>query len=393
MKKVHGFVFSQTQKVFLGISVVLLFIAGAGYLFTSQNEASLTVIVPAVKNEAFIVELDYGKKQLTTTTYSAEAKKILSTKQIPLDDYLASSSTNVLGANDAVQYNPTTKDIFFLTNGSADMGGICVNKDGSCVSRLYRIGNDESFPKVIFESEKISLNWVVNSFDDSILLSHSEASGSYLTKISAETGKVIFARNLEVGDHEGLGNFVVSADGKYTYQASTDRGDGASSAHLRLRIIDNTNGNLTNKEIFTGSVLAETNISPDNRYFAFYVEGASIFTPKLNVFDLKNTKLAEIPYEGEVVNRGLRWSGDSSKLIQILRQGLVSYDLTTKTTAKLPVDSTKAPYVFAWGPSKDLILYMSTDKLIKMFDVNSGSSTIIPIATTDTSGVNSATWY
>ena len=393
-----------------GVVAVVLIVGVGAYLFVNKSantpspsstalstqptnsETPLNTqnnIIPDVRNEIFIATT--GDGVVNILIFNPIKNEVIASKKILLDASLSHSSTGAYGSNDSVQYNPKTKEIFFSTQGSSDYDGSCINKDGTCTSRLYKVSLDQTKPTIIFESNSPPINWAVNSFDNSLLLSFLEGKTQTLKKISAQNGKVIFAKDYQIKVNTGLTDFVLSKDGKYTYQASKESVDGKWFYEiLRLRKVDNLTGDITEQEIFGGEAVEyETNLSPDNNYLAFY-SGARE-QAKLYIYEIPTKKLINVQYQGSIGNYNLFWSGDSKKLLHLLKNSLTYYDIPSAKSALITGDPQQTNYVYAWAPSTNYFAYQSQDGGIKIFDLQKNQ--VIDTQTKAEIEVKGISWY
>ena len=344
-----------------------------------------------LKNEIFIATNKDGV--LSILIFDPNKNMAVTSKEIPLEDSLSTYSSNgAWGANNAVQYNPKTQEIFFSTGGQAAYDGSCINKDGTCVSRLYKIGLEQTKPIIIFESNSMPVNWVVNSFDNSLLLSFLDGKTQTIKKINTQDGKVVFSKEYLTKPQMGLTDFVLSIDGKFTYQASKESVDGKWFYEiLRLRKINNANGDISEQEIFGGEAVEyETNLSPDNNYFAFYSGARNL--SKLYIYEISTQKLTNVPYQGSIGNNNLLWSGDSKKLLYLLKNSLTYYDIPTSKSTLVIGDTQQTTYVYAWAASTNYFAYQSQNGGVKIFDVKN-SRVIDTQIKTSVSEVNGVSWY
>lgn len=267
-----------------------------------------------------------------------------------------------------MQYNPKTKEIFFSTQGYEEYGSFCTNKDGACVSRLYKVSLDQTKPTILFESKMPPASWIVNSFDNSLLLSFLDGKTQSVKKIDGQDGKVIFTKEYQIKENTALANFVLSKDGKYTYQASKESVDEKQYYEiLRLRKVDNSNGDMTEQEIFSGKRIEQkTNLSPDNNYLAFY--SSTRESEKLYIYEIPTKKLINVPYQGPISGTNLLWSGDSKKLLQVLKYSLTYYDILSAKSVLISSDPEEYIGIFAWSPSVNYFVSFYNGGL-KIFDV------------------------
>lgn len=348
--------------------------------------------IPDVRNEIFIAASE--DDDVNIMIYNSGKNEVIASKKISLNAFLSYYGAGSANSNYSVQYNPKTKEIFFSTVGTSGYDGSCINKDGTCVSRIYKVGLEQTKPIIIFESNYPPSHWVVNSFDNSLLLSFLiEEKNDTLLKISSQDGKIIFEKEYQYKENTGYGHLVISKDGKYTYQARTESVDGKwSDENLRLRKIDNLTGDMTEQEIFSGEAIDhDTNLSPDNNYLAFY-SGLGTQTPaKLYIYEISTKKLTNIPYQGSVRNYNLLWSGDSKKLLHQLKGSLTYYDILSAKSILITGDLQQYPYIYAWAPSVDYFLYQLQDSGIKIYNVQTNQVIDTQIKAKD--DIENISWY
>jgi hypothetical protein len=356
------------MKTKILLTIVLLVSLGVVWRSVSKqiNRPSFQDnFIPDIKNELFTATAEDGV--LMVSIYSPVKNKIIVSKKILLNAPLGPASTNLYGANDSVQYNAKTKEVFFSTQGYSDRGGDCLNKDGTCVSRIYKISLDQTEPTILFESATPPKNWLVNSFDDSLLLSFFTERSQILKKISGQDGKVIFTKEYEMKEDTGLTDFILSRDGTYTYQARTESVDGKWFYKiLKLRRIDNLNGDVGEQDIFSGEeVWGKVGLSPDNNYLTFYLREQE----KVYVYEIPRKKIIDLPYRESIRNYSLLWSGDSKKLLCTIGDSLAFYDILSKKSVVIADDLRQISYFHAWAPSINYIAYQSPDREMKILDI------------------------
>jgi len=401
---------ANSALIFGMVAVALIAVGVGAYFFVNKSEntpspSSTTFstqptnsetpldtqnnFISEMKNEAFIATTE--ERILNILIFNPIKNEVVASQKISLDAFLGSASTNSHGANDSVQYNPKTKEIFFSTQGYSDYDGSCTNKDGTCISRLYKISLDQIKPTILFESNNPPTNWIVNTFDNSLLLSFLEGKTQSLKKINGQDGKVIFTKDYQIKENTGLTDFVLSKDGKFTYQASKESVDGKWFYEiLRLRKIDNSNGDVAEQEIFGGEAVEyETNLSPDNNYLAFY--SGTREPAKLYIYEIPTKKLVNVPYQGSIGNNNLLWSGDSKKLLHLLKNSLTYYDVLSAKSILITGDPQQTGYVYAWAPSVNYFVYQSQDGGIKIFDAQKNQ--VIDTRTKAKIEVKGVSWY
>ncbi len=392
---------TKTIPTTLGILIVLLFtgLAGASVLLFNQDVEEEVVLEEDMEEGKYALENDETIKSgvseifiATTENYddflnilifSPSKKQVVFSKKISLDAPLADSKSHSSGSNDSVQYNPKTKEIFFSTKGYSDFaGGPCQNKDGTCISRFYKIGIDQDKPTVLFESNNPPSQWIVNSFDNSLLLTfwEDDYKSQFLKKISGQDGKTIFKKeDYQVKKNTRLNDFMLSEDGEYTFQTVTkQQNEVPLTETLVLRKINNSNGDVIEQKVFEGQHIScsNTNLSPDNNYLAFYADHLTYLeTPaNLYIYEISTKKLINIPYQGSIHSSRLIWSGDSKKLLYFPKNSLAYYDIPMSKNVFISGEPRLAYDVYIWAPSINYFAYKSQNNEIKIFDIQKSQS-------------------
>lgn len=350
--------------------------------------------VPTVEKEMFIATVqDKENGLLNFVIFNPTESKVVVSKEISFDSLLGLDN-QAWGTNSNVQYNHKTKEIFFWIRGYSHYDGSCINKDGTCVSRLYKISLDQTKPMILFESNVLPHSWVVNSFDNSLLLSFLEKKTQSIKKINGQDGKVVFTKEYQFSEENpSLTEFVLSQDGKDTYQAGSEFIKGKSPYEvLRIRKIDNSSGDITEQEISRGGWFSYgTDISPDNNYLAFY-SGAT-GRQKLYIYEFSTKKLTNVSYEGLIKNYTLVWSGDSKKLLY-LTDTLNYYDIPSAKSVLVSGDPQNALYVYAWAPSVNYFVYRPQDNSgIKIFDMQNNQVIDTQFKTKSVADIKGIGWY
>jgi len=371
-------IFNNKKILITTVIVFVVIILGlASYFIYSKIQKTEVINNPSLEFKNLFIATSEGNV-LDIAIFDPVKNEVILSKKFPFDDHLSMFTKSAgWGANNAIQYDPKTQEIFYSTQGRSEYDGSCINKDGTCKSRIYKIGLNQEKPNVIFESDILPTNWIVDSSDNSLLLSFFESDKQTLKKIRRENGKEIFTKEYQIKEHTNLADFVLSNDGKFTYQASKESAEGKWFHEiLRLRKIDNANGNVSEQEIFGGEAIEyETDLSPDNDYLAFY-SGISE-SAKLYIYQISSKKLINVPYQGSIGNYNLLWSGDNKKLLYLLQNPDLTnnnvittyYDLTTSRSIPASGDIQKVRYVYSWAPSNNYVVYKSVDGTAKIFDI------------------------
>ena len=298
---------------------------------------------------------------------------------------LTSSSTSSIGSNNSVQYNPKTKDVFFFTENYSEHDGSCQYEEYDCLSLIRKTNfeKDED-AKVIYELEGSHQNWIVNSIDNSVFISHMEWNSQkqeveyVIEKISGENGEIVFKKNHSIKENVRLFDFALSSNGKYIYQLSSETNSASKNSEtLGLIRINVSDGSIDEQVIDKPSVHfhKETNISPDQKYLAFYAKNELfdlyVYEYDLYIYEIATNKLTGIPLRDPIHNYNLIWSGDSKKLFLLLENSPAYFDIEKSRFVPLPDELKKVNYAYSWAPSEKYLAYLSDEYILGIFDYDS----------------------
>lgn len=362
------------RKIF-SLTIALLLLtscSNAGVQNNANEENFSTENITQTNSVSQLGEVVFWAEQIeyngpiTINLFDLDSKKAVFQKEINLVDSLGPSSKGSSGSNYAVQYNPTTEEIFLFTRGeSMGMGDECVNKDGTCNDRIYKLEKNSDTPEVLYDLEGTISNWIVNPLDNSILLTqNTKDEGDTFKKIDTENGAVLFLVNNEYYGGRSLSEMKLSSSGKYTFQSGISYKDGLDEAYTSK--FDNTNGDREEFRVATGNGLyVMTNISPNEKYFVHY-EDKRLYLSEFG------KSLQMIEYEGSIENYNIFWSGDSKKFMIFTSEGVLYYDLNTKELIKVTENLYRG---VVWEPSVDNIVLVSD--VIDVYNAIDGTFTTI----------------
>lgn len=359
----------------------------------SPKDSSTEINKIGLKNEIFIAisNLDKDKNTFSIKINIIDAVngKVVLSKNIYHDWSIMPSGFNSANSNNSVQYNSITKDIYIATSGRSDMGGECINNDGTCFFRIYKINLEEESPRKIFESDDVVTNWLINDTDDSLVLSLSGEGVQSFRKINAQTGDVIFDKELNLSSGEYLADLILSNDKKYTYQLEVESFDEKGlNDNLKLIKFNNANGDFEEYQIYNGNTQRDVYLSPNNKYLAFYANKEN----DLYLYEFQNQKLLKTDYAGEVSNVTLLWSGDSSKIMQMLDGSLSYYDVTSFKNYLIKDSSEVASgYIYSWAPVNEYLVFNSQNTGLRLFDIERNES--VQIQSDKNVSVYGLSWY
>lgn len=351
---------NRTQKLL--IITVLASLILLGVELYKQYE-QLEFLPPAQETTHLFVATQKEDRSVTVTFYDLESQKGTQTQTFTPDDVLSATSAQSWGANDAVQYDSETNQIFYKTDGHGGMEGGCTNKDGTCADRIYKLEADGS-QKLLYQGGGSISHWIVDPANTAILLIESGKEWQIFTSISEEDGHALFTVPYEFAEQQSAADLRVTEDGAFTYQAAVAHTQGVGDI-LYLEKFNNQNGVYEERGIYTGLWIEPmTAVSPDGQYLAFY--GNSWEDQKLFLYNIENKTTTEIPFEGEISNFTLLWSGDSQKLIVNRKDGIAYYDAAKKTF----FNTYKDGYVFGWAPALHFFAFQGMNDL-KIYNTDS----------------------
>jgi len=365
------------SEIAIGIILLVAIIIGGLIWLGDKKQEKNVALIPLAEDEFkkednIISNSDVNKKAETKTNlfyatnddnkiivniFDSNNNTILNSKTITSDDILGFSSNSAVGANYAVQFNSQTKDVLFLTNGSSPYDGSCMNKDGTCFDRIYKINIDDTKqkPKIIFQTKDFIQNWIVNPEESSvivginILVNEMGSDKLVLKSINLSSGAVkTITENASAGE-----DLVLSSDAKYLFQV-------IGGDKLVLNRINVISGDIEKIDIYNGRIsLSEAYVSPNGRFAAFHQSG-------LKIYDVANNKMISHSYSGKIANFGLNWSGDSEKLTYILDNKIAYHDIVKDIDITIEQG---AGYVYGWAPSNQYIIYTSNKNSgVKFYD-------------------------
>jgi hypothetical protein len=164
-----------------------------------------------------------NSRKIQILLYSAIDGKKINSFSIELDDPLMPvSSATSSGSNDSVQYNHETSQVYIATFGTSPFAGNCVNLDKTCNNRIYKAGTQDKTPILIYDTEETWDNWIVNSTDNSIIISQKNENLQKIKKLNGSDGKLIWQKDFDLKDFTATRELVVSEDGVRIYQASVE---------------------------------------------------------------------------------------------------------------------------------------------------------------------------
>ncbi|MBU0671362.1 WD40 repeat domain-containing protein [Patescibacteria group bacterium] len=320
--------------------------------------------------ELFFATINPAKENILVDLYLYNLKtdSMTSTKTIELEDWPVSGTFSSIGANQGLQYNESTGDIYILTNGYDEFDGSCMNADGSCYARIYKTNLDSGGNQTekIIEFETAPQNWILNPQDNSLIFSWTdfEVGEQIIKRWDLETNEQTELYKYEFSGGHGPTELVLSPDGRFVSQVQL--GDNS----LNLLNLDIKTKISEVREIDEGNDLYYGySLSPDGKKLAYYSGDKN----NLMIYNLVNNKKEEIPYTGEVGNYNLFWNGAGDKLMYILDNGIKYYDFTSQIENTIQVINDFG-YVFLWSPSDKYAVYQKDSNQVLIYDFETGQN-------------------
>lgn len=366
--------------VFVILLAVIITLGAIVYLTISKKPSPISV-QPAKSpenyqnsvsdnNYLFLAKYQYvndnNKNLLFVFIYKPGTNQIIKSKDIDTVDPIPELE------NSSVQYNYLTKDIFYSTNGIGGIGprigSNCINKDGSCDFRIFKINIDDSNPIKLFEDKDGQPNqWVLNRIDNSLYLYY-VGDILLIKKVDIDKGIAETVINQPNTQNLYFDKIQISQDGKELFASCNNTApENPSDIYTKyLCNVDLINDKLTMSLIITDTS-GYNSISPDKRYLGFYSNG-------LYIYDLQNKDLIKVPYNGGVERESLLWSKNSRRLFFSEEEVLKYYDMNTPIAINMKISKDYLiPYTLSVSNANNYILYRlsdnTTDKL-GIFDLS-----------------------
>jgi len=384
-------IYSLIAFVFL----ITIIIIGAIKLPTQTKKSNLAtppqdkLFVATHDNKGTIYLNIFDVKTNTTT------QKIVKIKDV-INEF---SKSNAAYANDAVQYNEKTNTVYISTSGVGSYDGRCLNTDGTCESRIYRLGMKDTTPVKIYSKKCAIRNWVITP-NDAILVGCEENNLQTISLIDAISIQTIFTKEFAIPSEVNLTQFVRSNDGQFVYQFAKQYQSENSPRHIiSLRKFSLATGELAARELVKSDLSLETSdtLSPDENLLAYY--SGPVFTREpLHILDISTGKTSTHETTGNIDNINLVWSGDSEHVIQIFKDGVKSFNTKTKQLTTL-IDGQQDNYIHTWGPSDHYITYtpygptMSETSTLQILDIKNQQTIDSHIEVNNQFFVVGARWF
>lgn len=213
----------------------------------NQDQSGFAFIAVCEGNCKFIVD------KIQIYIYDISQQKIIKNKIIVSDDQPAFGD---------VKYNPITEDIFFSTYGKSEFSDTqtgCINKDGTCYGRIYKININKEIPQIVYQSSTtFTGSYYVKQKDNSIFLVDDK---NNLLNINTNIlgGKLIFKKQIDDNIKTLYSDVKILSpeeEGSYNYQEiSQDYSIETSSDEDTIKIINRKNKNIIDTNIKAEGIL------------------------------------------------------------------------------------------------------------------------------------------
>ena len=253
----------RVYQVFFCILLLAAALLVGGMLLSSN------VLLPANKEVENLFLAQQNNKALQLMVWNLKQQKIVHERTVqPTDEcyrngglYPASSSSESWGANNAVQYNPKTDNVFFLANTPEGPGAAPA---AGCHAAIYKtaLHGSAGFEVLHVFSDNEPQNWIANPWDNTLIALFVEDDAVLFQKIDAERGGVLLSKRIPASTGQSFAELTLSKDGKRVFLASEIRSDGMKTVHLSQ--INTSTLASHSQKIWQGTApLLSTDVSPD----------------------------------------------------------------------------------------------------------------------------------
>lgn len=310
--------YRKPGKKSLKIIIILIFLLSVS-LIAVYFKNKQKIVNQIDKNNIFISYTTSGN-ELIVKTFNVISNESFEKKIILEDEMDDSSKWTSVGVDYAVQFNPVTKDIFILTEGTGshlDDSGQCLNADKTCYDRIYKTNLKSDEINKMYEGG-IS-NFLLDTKNNQIIIN--DYNPVILKAIDIDTGKINYSK-------EYNGTMLSIDKNNFLYLSSQD------DTKLNLKKINLKDGSLVKEyneilglKYFSGY----PDVSPDGRYLidtVFYTIKDTVWN--YYIYDLKQEKLF---YSSKESLSG-KWSGDGKKIL-VSNKDFSFFDLETKKISRI----------------------------------------------------------
>jgi len=363
----------KTNLRYILIVVILSVIVGGGILgyylsWIKELEAKLTKIelkLTEVSEKSRYEEeptnlflAGSNRESVLVIIYNRDQKKITKEKIINLNGLsLDSSGCQGWGKNDSVQYNIATGQILLsIDNISAFDGSL--SPDAPYAQAILVASFDSDAPQVIFIPEGNILSWITHSSKPMVYIAHQIPSTSNeeileINLLNKKVRKIADVGNISNSNHLEL---IMSKDENFIFQAV--RLHNPKNKVLIKKV------NLENDDILTidledsSNSFDTNNLSPDEKYFAFFGGFMAETGLRIRNLEQEKTDILPLPENQDIANSNILWSGDNKNLLFLIKtnDNRVPFIYSLEQKEGRIINSLINQHPLIWAPATNYII-------------------------------------
>jgi Tol biopolymer transport system component len=346
---------------------------------------------PAPSSTQLFLSTITNGKTIKVFFYDLTNHTLHSERTIPVSDgELGLSSYEAEGANDVIQYNPSTHEILYATSKGEDMLGGCSDKK-KCSYQIFKVAADATTSTIFFTTSTVEepAHWLINTSDNTLILSFEKPGQQVIKILSLATGNIILEKELPLPDAENTHQLSLSRDGKKLFQTYNEflTTGPRQIQNLYLREITLATGEYQDHQVISDALVLsfETTVSPEGKQLAFYTGEFS--APHLTIYNTQTKKLYTIPFQGAVSNVHLNWTDNGTELLYRLKDHTTLFNFSTRKPVALPTNIEKANVVWTVDQTGYYILYEYPRDHLTIYDKTTERSFEFPFSVPSLKGI------
>lgn len=344
------------------LPLILLLAVLIGVALALDGRQSKSSSNQAVEGRLFVATVEGG--EIVAAIFDPASGTRVDEKRIAVPGQLVASSFSSSGANDAVQVDPQSLTVYFITQGTNDYDGSCANADGTCFDRLYAVSRDESEPRKLVDLDSRVEQWILVPDRQEILIGSYVEAGYQLSRIDlgapGASAAVVYQND----------SIIVPAPLVSIHHADT------VELIARTRSADEAwEWSIYSVEASSGVTRRETamleqgrfvsGISPDGQWLALSKADQVTFRRGLRGSDTSPA------FPARIVNTGVHWSADASRAAVVLDSGIAVYDLTRRAVMATGIGGSTTSRILGWTPADRYLAFEKQDGTMALWDFSS----------------------
>jgi hypothetical protein len=309
---------------------------------------------------------------LRVRIFDLDTKVFVKEKNITLPEMLSSGKYNT-NTTASIQYDSLENMIYFKTEGSNGIDGSCINNDGTCDDRIYKVKFDtKSIPSIVYSSSEM-YTWLLDATNDWLFIEGpANNDNNYVStlKIDAHSGEVL--KN-NVQDEVLYGYPFTVSDGSIYRQFNS------------YALFRKFNKETLEYDFVTQGGIGSNDItlSPDSEKVASLFnthDSVSDFVHFVNVSKGQNQSLFKYTFKNKIKNISSWWSGDSSNVFFVLAKDNAIVNIDDKSVFFPKGEIATARYVYLWEPLINHIFFSQDNGKVAIHDFSSGKEIELDVA-------------